>query len=74
MSSMNRARGALHEGTPAVIPAATPAVLGQEVLTFDPPASGHSIRPSQLEMPEMPTCAEEVLALLQMAYLRRIMF
>jgi hypothetical protein len=49
MSSMHRARGALHEGTPAAVP----AVLGREVLTFDPPASGQSIRPPWLEMPEM---------------------
>jgi hypothetical protein len=57
MSSMHRARGALHEGTPA----AAPAVLGWEVPTFDPPASGQSIRPLRLEMPEMLTGAEEVL-------------
>jgi hypothetical protein len=62
MSSRQRARGDLHAGTLAVIPAAVPAVLGREALTCDPPASGQSIRPPRLEMPEMLTCAEEALA------------
>lgn len=36
--------------------------FGQEVLTFDPPASGQSTRPPRLGMPEMLACAEETLA------------
>lgn len=36
--------------------------LGRVVVTFDPPASGHSTRPASLGMPEMLECAVEALA------------
>jgi 2-hydroxy-6-oxonona-2,4-dienedioate hydrolase len=35
--------------------------LGRQVITFDPPASGHSTRPSRLGMAEMHQCADEAL-------------
>lgn len=35
--------------------------LGRRVITFDPPASGHSTRPAHLGMPEMHGCASEAL-------------
>lgn len=37
--------------------------LGRRVITFDPPASGHSTRPARLGMPEMHHCASEALEL-----------
>ena len=35
--------------------------MGRRVLTFDPPASGHSGRPMRLDMEEILECAQEVL-------------
>lgn len=35
--------------------------LNHEVITFDPPGSGHSTRPARLGMAEMHTCADEAL-------------
>jgi len=35
--------------------------LGREVITFDPPGSGRSIRPARLSMGEMLDCADEAL-------------
>ncbi len=35
--------------------------LGRQVITFDPPGSGHSTRPAQLSMAEMLGCAGEAL-------------
>jgi proline iminopeptidase len=36
--------------------------LGRRVITFDPPGSGRSLRPSQLGLAEMHQCASEALA------------
>lgn len=35
--------------------------LGRQVITFDPPASGHSTRPAHLSMEEMLACTDETL-------------
>jgi hypothetical protein len=35
--------------------------LGRQIITFDPPGSGHSTRPARLGMPEMHQCADEAL-------------
>lgn len=35
--------------------------IGRQVISFDPPGSGHSTRPSNISMAEMHTCATEAL-------------
>jgi pimeloyl-ACP methyl ester carboxylesterase len=41
--------------------------LGCQVITFDPPGSGHSTRPARLGMPEMHQCADEALEMVGVA-------
>ena len=36
--------------------------IGRQVVTFDPPGSGHSTRPARMTMREMHDCADEALA------------
>lgn len=38
--------------------------LGRQVISFDPPASGHSARPAHLSMAEMHDCTNEALSVL----------